>query len=66
MLLSELLPEVIATACEKCSDVQKLNVRKSVKALQERKPAEFKEFREKFDPKGEYEEKFAAFILESK
>nr|AXF48712.1 chemosensory protein CSP16 [Lobesia botrana] len=62
----QLLPEVIATACEKCSDIQKTNVRKSVKALQERKPAEFTEFRAKYDPKGEYEQKFAAFILESK
>ncbi|XP_063626309.1 ejaculatory bulb-specific protein 3-like [Cydia splendana] len=62
----KLLPEVVATACEKCSDLQKANMRKSVKALQERKPTDFVEFRAKYDPKGEYEQKFAAFIMETK
>ncbi|XP_048483633.1 ejaculatory bulb-specific protein 3 [Plutella xylostella] len=58
-----IFPEVVATACEKCSDLQKANVRKSVKALQDRRPEDFKALRTKYDPKGDYEEKFLRFIL---
>ncbi|XP_049877115.1 ejaculatory bulb-specific protein 3-like [Pectinophora gossypiella] len=59
----KLVPEVIADACAKCTPLQRTNVRKTVKALQEKKPQEFKEFRAKYDPKGEYEQAFAAFMV---
>ncbi|KAJ0174097.1 hypothetical protein K1T71_010243 [Dendrolimus kikuchii] len=61
----KLLPEVIATSCEKCSPVQRQNVRKTVRALTEKRPDDFKIFRDKFDPKGEYEKDFTAFFLGS-
>ncbi|XP_059060888.1 ejaculatory bulb-specific protein 3-like [Achroia grisella] len=59
----KLLPEVIATACAKCSPIQRQHVRKTVKALSEKKPDDFKVFRTKFDPKGDYEAAFTAFII---
>lgn len=59
----EIFPEVMATACAKCTPIQKQHVRKTVKAISEKKPAEFKEFRVKYDPKGEYEAAFAAFLM---
>nr|ASA40083.1 chemosensory protein 22 [Helicoverpa assulta] len=59
----KLLPEVIQTACAKCSGIQKTNVRKTVKALSDKKPDDFAKFRAKFDPKGEYEKDFSAFML---
>ncbi|CAH2042438.1 unnamed protein product, partial [Iphiclides podalirius] len=60
----ELLPEVIKEACAKCSDLQKKNVRKIVKALFEKKPKDAIAFQEKYDPKREYEADFAAFVAE--
>nr|QEI46811.1 chemosensory protein 13 [Galleria mellonella] len=59
----KLLPEVIATACAKCSPIQRQHVRKTVKALSEKKPDDFKIFRSRFDPKGEYEAAFTAFLV---
>ncbi|CAB3231664.1 unnamed protein product [Arctia plantaginis] len=61
----KLIPEVIATACAKCTDIQKTNVRKTVKALTEKRPTEFDQFRAKFDPKSEYEKAFTAFVMAS-
>lgn len=62
-MFTELLPEVVATACAKCTAIQRSHLRKSVKAIQEKKAAEFEEFRKKYDPKGEYETDFAAFLV---
>ncbi|CAG9563975.1 unnamed protein product [Danaus chrysippus] len=62
----EKLPEVIKTACEKCSDTQKVKVRKFVKAIFEKKPELAQEFRTKFDPSGEHEPAFLAFLKQSK
>uniref|UniRef100_A0A2A4JQU2 Chemosensory protein n=1 Tax=Heliothis virescens TaxID=7102 RepID=A0A2A4JQU2_HELVI len=59
----QLLPEVISTACAKCTAIQRQNVRKTVKALSEKKPDDFTKFRAKFDPNGEYEKAFSAFML---
>ncbi|XP_075981790.1 ejaculatory bulb-specific protein 3-like [Anticarsia gemmatalis] len=61
----KLLPEVIATSCAKCSPIQKTNVRKTVRALSEKRPEDFNQFRAKYDPKGEYEKEFTAFVLAS-
>nr|WPO56420.1 chemosensory protein [Leucinodes orbonalis] len=61
----KLLPEVIATACAKCTPIQKTSVRKTVKAITERKPEEFKEFIAKYDPEHKHEKEFTAFVLGS-
>ncbi|XP_026320741.1 ejaculatory bulb-specific protein 3-like isoform X2 [Hyposmocoma kahamanoa] len=59
----KLVPEVIAEACAKCSPIQKQHVRKTVNALKEKKPEAFQQFVEKYDPKGVYQEAFAAFMI---
>ncbi|XP_012549936.3 allergen Tha p 1 [Bombyx mori] len=59
----ELLPEVIATSCAKCTPIQKTGLRKTVKALSVKRPDDFSQFRAKYDPKGEYEKQFAAFVV---
>ncbi|KAL4715055.1 hypothetical protein ACJJTC_003206 [Scirpophaga incertulas] len=61
----KLLPEVISTTCEKCSPIQKKNVKKTVRAITEKKPEMFKEFIAKYDPSHEHEKAFAAFVLSS-
>lgn len=58
-----MLPEVISLSCEKCSPIQKKHVRRTVEALKEKKPEAFQEFIDKYDPKGEYHDKFAAFMV---
>ncbi|XP_013137243.1 PREDICTED: ejaculatory bulb-specific protein 3-like isoform X2 [Papilio polytes] len=60
----KILPEVIKEACAKCSEPQKKNVRKIVKALYEKYPDDAIQFTEKYDPKREYETAFAAFVAE--
>ncbi|KAJ2948450.1 hypothetical protein O0L34_g7698 [Tuta absoluta] len=59
----KLVPEVIAEACAKCTKIQRDHVRKTVKALQTKKPKEFEEFRKKYDPDNKYQEAFAAFMV---
>ncbi|KAL0820545.1 hypothetical protein ABMA28_006396 [Loxostege sticticalis] len=59
----KLLPEVIATACAKCTPIQRQSVRKTVKAITEKKPDEFKEFINKYDPDHTHEKAFTAFVL---
>nr|UNG39396.1 chemosensory protein 2 [Apocheima cinerarius] len=59
----KLLPEVIATSCGKCSPIQKKHVKKTVKALGEKKPAELLEFKKMYDPNGEHEKDFSAFVF---
>ncbi|CAH0590224.1 unnamed protein product [Chrysodeixis includens] len=61
----KLLPEVIATCCAKCTPIQKKNVRKTVTALSEKRPDDFKAFQAKYDPEGKYEKDFAAFVVAS-
>lgn len=55
---------MISEACAKCTPMQKMHVRKTVKAL-EKKPEALQQFHEKYDPKGEYQEAFAAFVAAS-
>ncbi|XP_013187534.1 ejaculatory bulb-specific protein 3 [Amyelois transitella] len=61
----KILPEVISTSCSKCTPVQRSHVRKTVKALAEKKPDDFKVFKSKYDPNGQYEAAFTAFLVAS-
>ncbi|XP_044726918.1 ejaculatory bulb-specific protein 3-like [Chrysoperla carnea] len=49
--------EAMDNCCEKCTDKQKETIKKVYKYLVENKADLLKDLREKFDPKGEYEEK---------
>nr|QHR83078.1 chemosensory binding protein 2 [Ceracris nigricornis] len=51
--VKELLPEMLATACGKCTDKQKHSMTKFFGQLSRKHPDLFKQFQEKFDPTGE-------------
>ncbi|XP_072942747.1 ejaculatory bulb-specific protein 3-like [Epargyreus clarus] len=59
----KIIPEIISEACGKCTTEQKGKVRKLVNALYEQKPNKAIAFHQKYDPTGEYEPKFSAFLL---
>lgn len=56
------LPEAIETTCGKCSEKQKLAVRKVIRAIQEKHPKQWDELVEKNDPTGKYRINFDKFI----
>ncbi|CAK1552536.1 unnamed protein product [Leptosia nina] len=62
----DILPEVIATTCGKCSDIQKDKVRKLINSLINTKPDLAMELKTKFDPEGKQEEKLALFLTSAK
>ncbi|XP_053615089.1 ejaculatory bulb-specific protein 3-like [Plodia interpunctella] len=59
----KILPEVIATSCAKCTPIQRNHVRKTVKAIGEKRPDEFKIFKSKYDPNGQHEAAFTSFLI---
>lgn len=60
-----MFPDLVATACAKCTPIQKQHIRKTVKALGKKKPEEFLEFKNKYDPTGEHVTKFSEFLSEA-
>ncbi|XP_033227377.1 ejaculatory bulb-specific protein 3-like [Belonocnema kinseyi] len=60
--LRRLLPEAIATLCEKCTTIQKRNARKVLRYIKERRPEVWDLFVQKYDPTGQYMQNFEYFI----
>ncbi|XP_022127765.2 ejaculatory bulb-specific protein 3-like [Pieris rapae] len=58
----DMLPEVIATACGKCSDIQRKNVRKLITIIFEKKTALAAELQAKYDPESKFQDKIAALM----
>ncbi|XP_072942437.1 ejaculatory bulb-specific protein 3-like isoform X2 [Epargyreus clarus] len=58
----KIIPEIIKEACEKCTTVQKSNVRKFINAMYKRIPHKAIALHLKHDPTGEHEPKFLAFL----
>ncbi|CAH4030420.1 ejaculatory bulb-specific protein 3-like [Pieris brassicae] len=58
----DMLPEVIATACGKCTDIQKKNVRKIITVIFEKKTVLAAELQAKYDPESKYQDKIAALM----
>lgn len=56
--LKRLLPDAIATECQKCSEKQKQGSKKIFKFLIEKKPAQWTELEKKYDPTGSYKQKY--------
>lgn len=63
--LTEALPEAVETTCAKCTEKQKHNIKKVIKAIQQRHPKQWEELVKKNDPTGNHREKFEKFIQES-
>lgn len=53
-VFSEVLPEVITTACKKCTPQQIRLTRKAFKAFATMLPDMFDEFKRKYDPQNKY------------
>ncbi|XP_013137581.1 PREDICTED: ejaculatory bulb-specific protein 3-like [Papilio polytes] len=56
------LPESIETNCGKCTEKQKLNIRKVIKAIQQKYPEKWEELVKKNDPSGKHRANFDKFI----
>ncbi|XP_022834063.1 ejaculatory bulb-specific protein 3-like isoform X2 [Spodoptera litura] len=56
------LPEAIETTCAKCTDKQKGNIRKVIKAIQQKHPKEWEDLVKKNDPSGKHRGNFDKFI----
>ncbi|KAJ2948449.1 hypothetical protein O0L34_g7697 [Tuta absoluta] len=56
------LPEAISTTCAKCTDKQKNNIRKVIKAIQAKHPKYWDELVAKNDPTGAHRMSFDMFI----
>ncbi|XP_032670581.1 ejaculatory bulb-specific protein 3-like [Odontomachus brunneus] len=62
--LRRILPEAVATCCEKCTSRQKEIAKKISIHLKENKPDIWTMFIEKFDPKKEYITAFEKFLAQ--
>ncbi|XP_045777529.1 ejaculatory bulb-specific protein 3-like [Maniola jurtina] len=56
------LPEAVETICGKCTDKQKLNIRKVIKAIQQKYPKQWEDLVKKNDPTGKHRAGFEKFI----
>lgn len=61
-IFPEALPEAIETTCAKCTEKQKANIRKVVKAIQAKHPKEWDALVKKNDPSGKHRDNFDKFI----
>lgn len=59
------LPEAVETTCAKCTEKQKTNIRKVIKAIQQRHPKQWEELVQKNDPTGKHRANFDKFIQQS-
>ncbi|KAG7301530.1 hypothetical protein JYU34_014496 [Plutella xylostella] len=56
------LPEAVETICAKCTEKQKTNIKKVIKAIQQRHPKQWEELVKKNDPTGNHRDQFEKFI----
>ncbi|XP_013163200.1 PREDICTED: ejaculatory bulb-specific protein 3-like [Papilio xuthus] len=56
------LPEAIETTCGKCTEKQKLNIRKVIRAIQQKYPGQWEDLVKKNDPSGKHRANFDKFI----
>lgn len=61
-LISEILPEVLASACAKCSPGLKTNVRKTITTLKDKHPDQWQLIVNRYDPKREHAKKLEEFL----
>nr|WVD93725.1 chemosensory protein 1 [Graphosoma rubrolineatum] len=60
--LKELLPEALASDCQKCNEKQKQGAEKVLKFMMEKKPDDFTVLEKIYDPDGAYRKKFASEV----
>ncbi|CAH0713313.1 unnamed protein product, partial [Brenthis ino] len=59
------LPEAVETVCGKCTEKQKVNIKKVIKAIQQKFPKQWEELVAKNDPTGKHRANFDKFIQSS-
>ena len=62
----ETLPEAIETTCARCTEKQKGNIRKVIKAIQQKHAKEWEDLVKKNDPTGKNRVNFDKFIQGSR
>lgn len=55
---TEVLPEALATECQKCTEKQAVNVNKVLYHLITKKPQLWEKFTDKYDPEKKYKYKY--------
>lgn len=61
-ILLETLPDALNNGCNSCTDLQKRNSRKVIHHLQDRKPKEWRQLLDKYDPEGTYKKNYEKHI----
>jgi hypothetical protein len=61
---AEDIPDALQNECAKCNDKHKEGIKKVLRHIIENKPEWWQELQAKFDPKGEYKQKYNAFLKE--
>ncbi|XP_058809163.1 ejaculatory bulb-specific protein 3-like [Phymastichus coffea] len=55
-----ILPDALASGCNKCNEKQKATADKVINHLMKRRPADWERLLKKYDPKGEFKKRFEA------
>ncbi|CAI6365693.1 unnamed protein product [Macrosiphum euphorbiae] len=56
--MKKILPAIVKDSCASCTKVQKNIIKKSMEAIQDQRPNEYKQVSKFFDPEGKYQKKF--------
>ncbi|XP_001947629.1 ejaculatory bulb-specific protein 3-like [Acyrthosiphon pisum] len=56
--MKKMLPALVKDSCASCTKEQKNIIKKSMEAIQARRPNEYKQVSKFFDPEGKYQKKF--------
>lgn len=62
IVITEVLPDAVSTTCGKCTDKQKANIRKVIKAIQKKHAKQWEDLVKKNDPTGEHRDNFEKFV----
>lgn len=60
IIFSETLPDALVTGCVKCNEKQKATAEKVIRHLKNNRPADWNRLVTKYDPKGQYQQRFEA------
>lgn len=63
IFFTELLPDAIQSDCSKCSAVQKRNSKKVITFLRTRRPQDWKQLTDKYDPQGLFKQRLDAGLV---
>lgn len=65
LFVSEFFPEVYKTNCSKCSEEQKVMLKKTIKAFHSTQKADWDKIVDKYDPKHDHDKDFLKWVMSS-